>query len=65
MIFCAASEESASGKRSAGAADLAGSPGASAKKAKKAPTVYQPCGRGGSCTCAICKKAKAQQVEPN
>lgn len=32
------------------------------KKAKKGPIQYQPCGRGEDCTCAICKKAKDQQV---
>ena len=33
------------------------------KKPKKAPPrVYEPCGRGPSCTCAICRKAREQQV---
>lgn len=32
------------------------------KKAKKGPILYQPCGRGEHCTCAICNKAKQQQV---
>ncbi|BDA45031.1 Helicase-like transcription factor [Coccomyxa sp. Obi] len=33
------------------------------KKAKKGPILYQPCGRGEHCTCAICKKAKQQQAK--
>lgn len=34
-----------------------------AKKSKKAPPrVYEPCGRGLCCTCAICRKAREQQV---
>lgn len=32
------------------------------KKVKKGPIQYGPCGRGEFCTCAICKKAKDQQV---
>ena len=32
------------------------------KKARKGPIQYEPCGRGEFCTCAICKKAKDQQV---
>jgi len=51
------------GKRPAENADLLQSPVPTPKKAKKVPTVYQPCGRGARCTCAICKKAKEQQVQ--
>ena len=32
------------------------------KKGKKGLIIYEPCGRGEYCTCAICKKAKQQQV---
>ena len=69
ICYCAAGDEGKGPeKRSAEAAELSASAegsatgSATAKKAKKAPIQYQPCGRGPRCTCAICKKAKAQQV---
>lgn len=59
------------GDGSSGAEDMVavkreaeGAAGASAvkKKAKKGPAHYQLCGRADDCTCAICKKARDQQV---
>lgn len=49
--------EDAAGPSSAG-----GTPPKTKKPKKAPPRLYEPCGRGPYCTCAICRKAHEQQV---
>ncbi|CAL8469222.1 g8763 [Coccomyxa elongata] len=63
---CSSAEDSNLGGSSSAAKEVkyeAEGDGPPRKKAKKGPILYQPCGRGEHCTCAICRKAQQQQAK--